>query len=179
MLIRKPHDAHEARPRDPPLRGGDDWNYQWGGSESVLSDGGIRRDPTTTPLTGKYPESIRAEKFELVDKTGTRRAVLALEPNGEPALKLYDATGSLRVALSLRPDGGPHLLLWDGRTAVPRFGLALLPNGSPSAELADRNGVLRVVFGLGTNGEPALGLFDQKGNLHPALGSATGEKPTR
>lgn len=124
-------------------------------------------------------ESIRAEKFELVDKTGTRRAVLALEPNGEPGLKLYDATGSLRVALSLRPDGGPHLLLWDGRTAVPRFGLALLPNGSPSAELADRNGVLRVVFGLGTNGEPALGLFDQKGNLHPALGSATGEKPTR
>lgn len=118
---------------------------------------------------------IRAEKFELVGQSGVPRALLELEPHGEPALKLYDAKGSLRVMLSLRPDGGPHLLLWDGQMAAPRFGLALLPNGSPSAELVDGDGNLRVVFGLGTDGEPVLGLFDQKGNLQTTLGRATGE----
>jgi len=121
--------------------------------------------PTPSPA-----EVIQAEKFELVDKTGVPRALLELEPHGEPALKLYDAEGSLRVMLSLRPDGGPNLLLWDGQTTAPRFGLALLPNGSPSAELADRDGNLRVVLGLGTDGKPVLGLFDQEGNFLPALG---------
>jgi hypothetical protein len=136
-----------------------------------------RGESAVAQPTSQSLKVIRAEKFELVGKTGTRRALLELEPHGEPALKLYDAAGSLRVALSLRSDGGPNLLLWDGRTAVPRFGLALLPNGSPSVELADRNGDLRVVFGLGTDGEPVLGLFDQKGNLHTILGRATGEEP--
>lgn len=128
--------------------------------------------PAVAQPTPQSVEVIRAEKFELVGKTEIPRAVLELEPHGEPALKLYDAEGSLRVALSLRPDGSPNLLLWDGQTAAPRFGLALLPNGSPSVELADRDGNLRVVFGLGTDGKPVLGLFDQEGNLLPILGKS-------
>lgn len=146
-------------------------------SGAVLNQLFMIDEPAVAQPTPQSMEVIRAEKFELVSKTGVPRALLELEPHGEPALKLYDAAGSLRVALSLRPDGGPNLLLWDGRTTAPRFGLALLPNGTPSAELADQNGNLRVVFGLDGDGEPVLGFFDREGSIHAVLGPATAKEP--
>jgi hypothetical protein len=95
----------------------------------VLSQLSTAGTPVLARPTPQMAEVVRAEKFELVGQTGTRRALLELEPNGEPALKLYDAEGNLRAGLSLRPDGGPNLLFWDGQTTTPRAGLALLPNG--------------------------------------------------
>jgi hypothetical protein len=141
---------------------------------SQLSTAGAPVGIQQTPQTA---EVVRAEKFALLGRTGARRAVLELESNGEPALKLYDEEGNLRAGLSLRTDGGPNLLFWDGQTTIPRAGLALLPNGSPSLELADRNGNLRTVLGLATDGEPVLGLFDHVGNLRAALCAETREAP--
>ncbi|MGE0821234.1 MAG: hypothetical protein AB7G75_10330 [Candidatus Binatia bacterium] len=137
-------------------------------------------NPNTVPSgmrSSQISPLIRAQRFELVNETGQRRALLELAHSNEPALRLYDTAGKPRLELSLRADGGPNLLLWDDRRGIPRAGLALLPDGSPSLEFADQFGDLRSLFGLDTNGEPLLGLFDQQGNLYTAVFAETGNAP--
>ena len=61
--------------------------------------------PWKTPLE---VETIRAERFEVVDKNGTMRAVLGLGNDGVLALSLNDQNGQNRAAFGLL--GGKPLL---------------------------------------------------------------------
>jgi len=110
-------------------------------------------------------EVVRAQRFELVNQTGERRAALGVSLEGEPALALYAKSGAVRVELSLQPDGKSTLLFFDRDKQTPRAGLTVLPNGSPSLELSDKEGTLRTMFGLGGDDVPILGGFDEQGNL--------------
>jgi hypothetical protein len=122
---------------------------------------GLRAGQSSQPAV----EVIRAQRFELVNQTGERRAALGVGLEGEPALALYAKDGAVRVELSLQPDGRSTLLFFDRDKQTPRAGLTVLPNGSPSLELSDKEGTLRTMFGLGGDGVPILGGFDEQGNL--------------
>jgi hypothetical protein len=110
-------------------------------------------------------EVVRAQRFELVNQNGERRAAFGVGLEGEPALALYAKSGAVRVELSLQPDGRSTLLFFDRDKQTLRAGLTVLPNGSPSLELSDKEGTLRTMFGLGGDGVPILGGFDEQGNL--------------
>ncbi|HSB81833.1 MAG TPA: hypothetical protein VLM91_23890, partial [Candidatus Methylomirabilis sp.] len=53
----------------------------------------------------KAPKVIRAERFELVDRTGTVCSQLMAREDGEPGLAVADADGKARVLVGMRQDG--------------------------------------------------------------------------
>src|SRR5262245_16011227 len=63
-----------------------------------------------TPVLADNPSQetkiIRAERFEVVDKTGRVRGELGLRSDGTPILRLYDEEGNPRVGFSPKNDEG-------------------------------------------------------------------------
>jgi len=57
--------------------------------------------------TGKTSQTIRAERFEVVDATGKVSAVLGMRTDGTPGLWLFDKAGTERVGLVVDKDGTP------------------------------------------------------------------------
>ena len=90
--------------------------------------------PWKTPL---QVEVIRAERFEVVDKDGKRRAALALV-KGEPSLALFNQNGNPRAGLAL-VKGEPILVLAD-ENVKGRAILSLIPDGEPSLIFSDKDG---------------------------------------
>jgi len=94
------------------------------------------------------PKVIKAERFEVWDKDGTRRAVLATDSDGVAMLTLGDKAAKARMTLSVDT------------------------NGSPSLSLTDQKGKGRVVLHvLSLLGDPMLTLFDKDGEACAQLGS--------
>ena len=85
------------------------------------------------------PKVVRAQRFEVVDSKGKRRASLSLGADGSPALNLLDKHGKARAALSVGADGSPALALFDKDRKV-RAVLALLPDGRPLLAVHDKDG---------------------------------------
>jgi hypothetical protein len=85
---------------------------------------------STTPV-------VQAERFEVRDSAGRRRAVLGLV-FGKPSLWIADEQGEPRAIVDLLADGEPTLLLLgkQGKAKVA-FGL---PEGEPSIALVDEGG---------------------------------------
>jgi hypothetical protein len=80
---------------------------------------------------------VQAERFEVRDSAGRRRAVLGLV-FGKPSLWIADEQGEPRAIVDLLADGEPTLLLLgkQGKAKVA-FGL---PEGEPSIALVDEGG---------------------------------------
>lgn len=51
------------------------------------------------------PSYIGTEKLEIIDETGTRRAILGVSPEGMAGLVLYDSAGQVRSTIGVLPDG--------------------------------------------------------------------------
>jgi hypothetical protein len=64
--------------------------------------------------------AIRAESFELTDKTGTVRAIIDLSNAESPTIRLFDDRGNVRLGLYVLPNGSGHIQLWD-RTGQPSW----------------------------------------------------------
>jgi hypothetical protein len=136
---------------------------------------------------------VRAQKFELVDRNGKERTVLALmdgqpvlalldekglwraalslDSDGSPRLGLLDEKGKIRADLSLNPDGRPRLGLLDEKGKI-RADLSLSPDHGPDLNLLDEKGKIRAALMLDSDGGPGLGMFDGKGQTRAALGAA-------
>jgi len=81
------------------------------------------------------PSVLRAEGFELVDKTGRVAAQLFLGEDGGGNLRLRSGDGMVRVKLGATPDGS-GLILFD-KEAEPSVWLAANKSGT-SATLAEK-----------------------------------------
>ena len=85
-------------------------------------------------------QTVRAERFEVVDKEGKRRGRFDALPNGAVRLLLYDTNGKLRTGLIVAANGTPGLQFWgpnDQVAAVYADSVTLLdPDGQPRARLA-------------------------------------------
>lgn len=57
--------------------------------------------------------AIRAESFELQDKTGKVRAIIDLSNAQSPTIRLFDEQGNVRLGLYVLPNGSGHIQLWD------------------------------------------------------------------
>ncbi|HVB79890.1 MAG TPA: hypothetical protein VNE82_08075 [Candidatus Binataceae bacterium] len=107
-------------------------------------------------------KSVVAEQFVLVDSHGERRATLALDADGGPALTLSDANGRTRAAIRLGVDGAPSVVLFDtiGRR---RLEVALKADGATGLGLYDETGEGRAELVVSGAGAPTLSLFGPNG----------------
>lgn len=106
---------------------------------------------------------VRAERFELVDRTGAVRAHLETDPRtGITNLSLFDGNRKPRVWVGASDQ--PSVILW-GPAGEPRLELSLSTDGSPSVELRDASGPqtqsdpLRVAIGAARKSLPN-GVFE-------------------
>ncbi|QDV37727.1 hypothetical protein [Tautonia plasticadhaerens] len=90
----------------------------------------------------KAPAVLRAEAFELVDKTGKVVAQLHLGEDGGGNIRLRSGDGTVRVKLGATADGS-GLLLFD-KEAEPAVWLAANESGT-SATLAEKGKEKRVL----------------------------------
>ena len=110
------------------------------------------------------PKSITAQEFRLVDKDGSERAALALQPDGSPYLSMTDKAAKRRITLRIRPDGGATFAINDpdgknriaidsgadgsssvtisGKTGKGGAGLITPPNGDPVIMVRDKDGAI-------------------------------------
>jgi hypothetical protein len=96
---------------------------------------------------------VRANRFELADEKGNIRAVLGLNPDGEPRLALADESGRILVTLSLELD------------------YKYTKDKIPALRFLDRAGKVRSEINLNRAGDPVIMLRNQRGG---AIASLTG-----
>jgi hypothetical protein len=85
-------------------------------------------------------EIIRAGEFQLADKSGQVRAMLAFSADGNPYMTLLDRNGTRIVWLGLSEDSGLAARDADGKT---RLVLSLNQAGEPSLVIRDRQHRMR------------------------------------
>jgi hypothetical protein len=127
---------------------------------------------------------LRAEKFELVDQTGTIRAVLGSVSSTVHGLTLYDPNGRPRAGLGVSADGTAMMQLLGPQSTVAvvveesgvakvvfmkdglqRIGLGVLPDGLATLSFFDVDMTIRVGLMMrGEDGQPGLILRSDKGN---------------
>lgn len=143
---------------------------------------------------------VRAEKFVLVDRSGTQRGVMQVA-DGTSSLALNDGDGHNRAELRVTKEGGSSATFYDragnrrvavGQGPSGRAGLAIFASGGGrqiAAVSAAENGETgftlydpttgraRAGLGVAADGEPALVLFDQNGKDRAELHIAVQGKP--
>ena len=104
---------------------------------------------------------IAAEEFQLVDKEGRMRAVLALEDD-QPGLYLFDKEESLRASFCLDEGGEPYLDMLD-KGEITRLVL-WVNEGESNLTLCDKEGMFRVqIYSSGDEEGHGAALLDRAG----------------
>ena len=114
---------------------------------------------------GDSPEgvegAIAAEQFQLVDKAGRIRAVLAMEDD-QPGLFLFDEEEGLRASFCLDEGGEPYLNMLD-KMDITRVVL-WVKEGEASLDLCDEEGTIRVEgYASGNNEGHGVVMTDNAG----------------
>ncbi len=98
---------------------------------------------------------VQASRFELRDARGQRRGALAIDPEGNPTLRLDDARGRAMLYGIVRADGTPRLRLADS-TGTSRIVLEMDAGGEPHVQLLDRGGRTGAHAWIDGTGRPVL-----------------------
>jgi hypothetical protein len=137
-------------------------------------------------MAANHAPTQTARQFELVDASGSRRAVMRVSPSGTAYLAMYDGHGRDRAEFHVAKEGGASVGFYDqngsqrvllGEAPGGRNGLAIYSNGGrqiaslsvaqdnqASLTLYDPNtGRARAGLGAAASGSPALVLFDEAG----------------
>ncbi len=108
-----------------------------------------------------FARVIAAEEFQLVDKEGRMRAVLALDDD-QPGLFLFDKEESLRASFCLDEEGEPYLDMLD-KGEITRLVL-WVNEGESNLTLCDKEGMFRVQFYASVDDEGhGVALIDRAG----------------
>jgi hypothetical protein len=84
-------------------------------------------------------KAVDAERFVVRDTSGTVRAVLGVNPDGNMGLEIRDANGKAGAALGMGTNGNPALRL-DGRAGKTGIALGVRSNNNPAMEFYDNDG---------------------------------------
>lgn len=105
---------------------------------------------------------IVAQEFRLVDKEGTTRASIALQPDGSPYVALVDKLNNRRITLRVRPDGGATFAMNDP-DGKNRVALDTQADGSASITVSSRQGKSGAGLLIPPDGSPAVIVRDKDG----------------
>jgi hypothetical protein len=126
---------------------------------------------------------VRAQRFELVDSSGTVRALLAVSPGDEwTSLELNDRAGNTHIGMAVTMDqagvaigqGDTHahirLSLFGQEPSIQVMNeagamadLGVNADGTMGFVGLDRNGQVRANLGLASDGQPTIRLLDTSG----------------
>src|SRR5262245_22226904 len=107
------------------------------------------------------PNTVRANRFELLDGEGRTRAVLGVSKSGSPEFDLRDAQGRPRALIVLDGDSLPILLFKDA-DVITRAKLELDAKGGAKLSFCDADLAPRVEV-EGT--KPGLKIMNPKGEV--------------
>lgn len=116
---------------------------------------------------------VGAARFMLRDDVGRWRGALALDPEGNPTVRLNDPDGRALLYGVVRSDGTPRFRLSDA-TGRSRVVLEMSADGSPRAQLLDANGRTGVQAWLDPDGRPRLDVRWGASFRHFTLPDSTG-----
>lgn len=95
---------------------------------------------TERGAAARPPEIVRGERFELVDKTGKTRAVLACDgDSGAPTITFRDSHGQTRVTVGIAWNDMPSIQL-NAEDGTARVGLIARPEGTGMVLVVDGQG---------------------------------------
>ena len=117
---------------------------------------------------GKGSIEIDGRHILFLDNRGIWRAVLGLDSNGSPCLKLNDALGHERVELNVNAAGGANLSFFDG---INRAIIWLTTECGRSITLYDDEDKARLKLSVddGEYADPAIEFSDKEGNTRLGL----------
>lgn len=118
---------------------------------------------------GAGATEIKAERFTLIDRTGTVRGSWALAEDGSTRLALHDKEGRTRLRLTVLDAGSPGFSLMD-EAGGPRIVLGLLPDETSTLVFADKGGTARAVLGVSIDESATLVFADSDGTTRAGLG---------
>jgi hypothetical protein len=87
------------------------------------------------PVKPGYTPIVRTSRLEIVDESGTARAVVSTLADGSPHIVFADRDGRIRAAISLAKDGQPRILFLD---EMGRRILDLPHAGSSTSQVASQ-----------------------------------------
>jgi hypothetical protein len=119
----------------------------------------------------ELPAVVQAQRFELVDDTGTIRGVFGMEPTG-PILKLVDSSGQIRLVLQQTTEGTYAIGINDSDGA-PRFGVGTTPRegGFVGLNVRDAKGAIRSRLFASDDGlQTGFQVQDPPGRLRAEMG---------
>ena len=161
-------------------------------------NGGEEGDEPRGPGPAPVLDNVRARRFELVDESGTVRAILGTQPeHGAPGFLVSDGQGRPRIAIHVTPDDSPSLDLLDpsgtprlhvgldaaGAPSVTLFGgapraaqalFSVTEEGSALLRLAQPDGKTRLFCSIQPDGTPYLSLMDRDGQPKLSLALPSG-----
>jgi hypothetical protein len=109
-------------------------------------------------------KAITAQQIVLEDAKGKARAMLQLNDDGLPVLRMYDAAGKNRIGVGFAKDGLVGVDLADPKGAE-RILLSVNSDGLTAIRLFDDAARPRMLLGIDGAGEPALDFYDGEGKL--------------
>ena len=118
---------------------------------------------------------VRAQRFELVDSSGTVRALLAVSPGDEwTSLELNDRTGNVHVGMAVTMDQAGIAIGQGDQHAHIRLSLVGL---EPSIQVMNEGGVM-ADLGVNTDGTMGFVGLDRNGQVRANLGLASDGQPS-
>ena len=113
---------------------------------------------------------MRAQRFELVDASGTVRAGMSITPDGRPVIALLDEAGRFRVGLAQNQEREYGVIINDAQ-GTPRFGVGTTARGFVGLNVRDGSGTIRANL-YATDDGAATGFqsWDAEGQVRAALG---------
>ena len=83
--------------------------------------------------------TVTAEEFRVVEKDGTLRTIIGMQPDGTSGATFYDPRGKIRAEIGVNAAGVSELALYDqeGKQRTPKsfVYMFVLPNGGPRLSL--------------------------------------------
>ena len=111
---------------------------------------------------------VRAERFELVDSSGTERGAWYYAEDGSSGIALWDQRGTMRVLLDFAGDNGEGLTLRDHTGKIAAW-VGIGSDGNPRVHLFDKQERPRCGLELNADGSAEIGIYDEEGNALASL----------
>lgn len=137
---------------------------------------GADRFLTSDARAQEPPAVIQAQRFELVDTTGTVRAVIRMTPEGTgPEVALLDEAGKRRATMTQNSEGEYGFGIFDDSGTL-RFGVGTTKRGFAGLNVRDGSGVIRANLYADDDGEDSgFRAWDAAGQVRAKLGYLGGE----
>ena len=119
----------------------------------------VASEDAITNNGGDVSIEIRAQRFVVVDETGTERARFGILEHGEPGMIIWTKKKTAALTATIDRLGGPRVTLTE-RGGEDLLTLGIANDRHPLLVMTDETGRRRLVIMAGTGAGASVGLYD-------------------